>query len=261
MSRLDGLAPSSATLPSDKTRDPTQTENKTAIASSLAMSGPTDLSESAQDVKMEHDGSVQVRIPIGELSVKQEPLESSSVPAASSPLAKMEEVQSQNIKTEPAQSDAQPNAPSSTTILPTTENERPSPKPVPKKAPANKAAPSRKRKAEQVSQNGTPVPQRSSVPASAKSTPKASLAKDARARSSGDGENDEGDEDDEDEGEGGTFCICRGPDDHTWMIGCDGECEDWFHGRCVNMKQEDADLVDKYICTIRHFSTSNATPY
>jgi COMPASS component SPP1 len=32
------------------------------------------------------------------------------------------------------------------------------------------------------------------------------------------------------------------------MIGCDGECEDWFHGRCVNMRQEDADLVDKYIC-------------
>ncbi|KAI1947812.1 COMPASS (complex proteins associated with Set1p) component [Ophidiomyces ophidiicola] len=44
------------------------------------------------------------------------------------------------------------------------------------------------------------------------------------------------------------FCICRKPDNHTWMIACDGGCEDWFHGKCVNMKQADADLIDKYIC-------------
>ena len=44
------------------------------------------------------------------------------------------------------------------------------------------------------------------------------------------------------------FCICRKPDNHTWMIGCDGGCEDWFHGKCVNIKEEDAALIDKYIC-------------
>jgi COMPASS component SPP1 len=44
------------------------------------------------------------------------------------------------------------------------------------------------------------------------------------------------------------FCICRKPDNHTWMIACDGGCEDWFHGKCVDMKQADADLIDKYIC-------------
>ncbi|KAI9775244.1 MAG: hypothetical protein M1839_001362 [Geoglossum umbratile] len=44
------------------------------------------------------------------------------------------------------------------------------------------------------------------------------------------------------------YCICRRPDSHTWMIGCDGGCEDWFHGACVNIKQEDGDLIDKYIC-------------
>ena len=45
------------------------------------------------------------------------------------------------------------------------------------------------------------------------------------------------------------FCICRKPDNHTWMIGCDGGCEDWFHGKCVHIKEEDGDLIDKYICT------------
>lgn len=44
------------------------------------------------------------------------------------------------------------------------------------------------------------------------------------------------------------YCICRRPDNHTWMIGCDGGCEDWFHGKCVNIKREDEGLIDKYIC-------------
>ena len=31
------------------------------------------------------------------------------------------------------------------------------------------------------------------------------------------------------------------------MIGCDG-CEDWYHGECVNVKEADGDLIDKYYC-------------
>jgi len=54
------------------------------------------------------------------------------------------------------------------------------------------------------------------------------------------------DEDDDDGNE--IFCICRRPDNHTWMIGCDGGCEDWFHGKCVNIDPRDAELIDKYIC-------------
>lgn len=57
---------------------------------------------------------------------------------------------------------------------------------------------------------------------------------------------DENDEDFEDENE--IFCICRRPDNHTWMIGCDGGCEDWFHGKCVKIDPRDADLIEKYIC-------------
>ncbi|KAI5814760.1 hypothetical protein BZA77DRAFT_318013 [Pyronema omphalodes] len=43
------------------------------------------------------------------------------------------------------------------------------------------------------------------------------------------------------------YCICRKPDTGKWMIGCDG-CEDWYHGECVDIKEEDADLIDKYYC-------------
>ncbi|KAI9653741.1 MAG: hypothetical protein M1821_006935 [Bathelium mastoideum] len=44
------------------------------------------------------------------------------------------------------------------------------------------------------------------------------------------------------------YCICRRPDNHTWMIACDGGCEDWFHGKCVNIAEADGDLIDTYIC-------------
>lgn len=49
------------------------------------------------------------------------------------------------------------------------------------------------------------------------------------------------------------FCICRRPDNHTWMIGCDGGCDDWFHGKCVNIKQEDEELIERYICEYKIF--------
>ena len=60
-------------------------------------------------------------------------------------------------------------------------------------------------------------------------------------------ENDDGYDDDD-----GVFCVCRRGDNHTWMIGCDGECDDWFHGKCVNIDRRDADLIDKYICPNCH---------
>ena len=53
---------------------------------------------------------------------------------------------------------------------------------------------------------------------------------------------------DDDDDEDGVFCICRGPDNHTWMIACDGPCEDWFHGRCIGMTEEEGELIEKYYC-------------
>ena len=107
----------------------------------------------------------------------------------------------------------------------------------------------KRRKIEADSATGTPSLPRSGTPASSRAskTPaprnrKQSSATPARSSSVAVANEAEDDEDAE------LFCICRKPDDHTWMIACDGPCEDWFHGRCVNMNEKDGNLIDKYIC-------------
>ncbi|EPX71831.1 Set1C PHD Finger protein Spf1 [Schizosaccharomyces octosporus yFS286] len=47
--------------------------------------------------------------------------------------------------------------------------------------------------------------------------------------------------------EGPTYCLCKGPDDGRWMLGCDG-CEDWFHGECVNIPESYDELTVQYFC-------------
>lgn len=50
------------------------------------------------------------------------------------------------------------------------------------------------------------------------------------------------------ESDSGPYCICRGPDNHRFMIACD-QCEDWFHGDCIGMdKYTGENLVQRYIC-------------
>lgn len=44
------------------------------------------------------------------------------------------------------------------------------------------------------------------------------------------------------------YCLCRRPDTGTFMIGCDGGCDDWFHGKCVGIQEKDKHLIDRYIC-------------
>ena len=48
--------------------------------------------------------------------------------------------------------------------------------------------------------------------------------------------------------DGEVYCICRKGDNHSWMIACDGGCDEWFHGKCVDIRERDGDLIDKYIC-------------
>ncbi|KAG0047748.1 hypothetical protein BGZ83_007249 [Gryganskiella cystojenkinii] len=44
------------------------------------------------------------------------------------------------------------------------------------------------------------------------------------------------------------YCICRGPYDGVeFMIACD-RCEEWFHGRCIGMKPQDAKKSNHYYC-------------
>ena len=42
------------------------------------------------------------------------------------------------------------------------------------------------------------------------------------------------------------YCVCRQPYE-GFMIGCDG-CEEWYHGACVGITQEQAQKFDKYVC-------------
>lgn len=53
----------------------------------------------------------------------------------------------------------------------------------------------------------------------------------------------------DDEGsDNGPYCLCRGPDDHRWMICCE-KCEDWFHGECINLdKTIGESLIEKFVC-------------
>ncbi|KAF7549037.1 hypothetical protein G7046_g8467 [Stylonectria norvegica] len=54
----------------------------------------------------------------------------------------------------------------------------------------------------------------------------------------------------EDESDHGPYCICRGPDDHRWMICCE-KCEDWFHGECININKDIGEsLIEKFICPL-----------
>ena len=52
------------------------------------------------------------------------------------------------------------------------------------------------------------------------------------------------------------YCICRQPYE-GFMIGCDG-CEEWYHGSCIGLSQEQAQKFDKYVCvrcsTLRIYS-------
>ncbi|KAF3491730.1 Set1 complex component spp1 [Arthroderma uncinatum] len=100
-----------------------------------------------------------------------------------------------------------------------------------KASPLSKSSAQRNRKQDSQSATGSPAPENKG--------PKKVRSRHGKMNS---------DDDDDDYDESALFCVCRKPDNHTWMIACDGGCEDWFHGRCMNIDQKDADLIDKYIC-------------
>ncbi|KAM0283517.1 hypothetical protein ACHAQH_002468 [Verticillium albo-atrum] len=53
---------------------------------------------------------------------------------------------------------------------------------------------------------------------------------------------------DDDSIDPGPYCLCRGPDDHRFMIFCDN-CQDWFHGECVDMDRDVGNnLVERFVC-------------
>ncbi|KAI7977948.1 hypothetical protein EIK77_009488 [Talaromyces pinophilus] len=97
--------------------------------------------------------------------------------------------------------------------------------------------------------NGSPAPESKKKSKPTKKRPSSKQNSTAAPSTNGQQQEDEEDEGgSEVENPDEVFCICRRPDNHTWMIGCDGGCDDWFHGKCVNIKQEDEELIERYIC-------------
>ncbi len=127
---------------------------------------------------------------------------------------------------------------------------------APKKGTASAVRPAaKKRKLDSESTDGTPSAQRNGTPTSRRTsnTPAPKNRKHGSvtpARSSSVAnvpEEEEGSAEEDTE----AYCICRKPDDHTLMIGCDGPCEDWFHVRCVSMDAVKAKLIFKWYCKSR----------
>ena len=72
---------------------------------------------------------------------------------------------------------------------------------------------------------------------------KASEDKDGDEEQDGDEDEDDDDDDDIDNRSWNSeddpdrlWCICQKPHNNRFMICCD-RCEDWFHGKCVNVTQ------------------------
>ncbi|MCJ1398173.1 hypothetical protein MMC11_001370 [Xylographa trunciseda] len=217
------------------------------------------------EIKEENRNSVQKTsdtLPFSHLQVDG-PNDQVATEASISPLpvvASMKREDSMSVF-QPDAEVAVPENENSSTPQPVAAKKRPAPKEkkIEKKgiASAIKKPTVKKRKLDLDSVDGTPISQRSGTPASSRAskTPaprnrkqgSATPMQSSPAPMSRDVDtNDDDDVDDDDDSE--LFCICRKPDDHTWMIGCDGGCEDWFHGRCVNMNERDGNLIDKYIC-------------
>jgi hypothetical protein len=57
------------------------------------------------------------------------------------------------------------------------------------------------------------------------------------------------------------YCICRQPYE-GFMIGCDN-CEEWYHGPCVGISEDQAEKFDKYVCvrccTLRVYNENVST--
>ncbi|PWN33047.1 uncharacterized protein FA14DRAFT_80806 [Meira miltonrushii] len=65
----------------------------------------------------------------------------------------------------------------------------------------------------------------------------------------------------EEESDTKLYCICRSLyDEERMMIACD-RCDDWYHTICMKMKDEQAELVDVFICPNCERSTEKRTTW
>ncbi|KAF2994383.1 hypothetical protein E8E13_002145 [Curvularia kusanoi] len=141
-------------------------------------------------------------------------------------------------------------SPSDSKAAPAPSKKRPAPSSssvIKKKGTAKTTKPSNKKR--KIDEDGSKA--RSVTPtARTKSGKKGSQAGTPALQSSPAPEDGHDDDDGESSEDHNLYCICKKPDNHKWMIGCDGGCDDWFHGDCVNMKAADENLLDKFICPL-----------
>ncbi|KAI1427294.1 hypothetical protein F5Y12DRAFT_182696 [Xylaria sp. FL1777] len=134
------------------------------------------------------------------------------------------------------------------------EERNPPPPPPPPPPPSSSPAGSSKMRT---------APKKKGTAATKKSSKKTKGGPKSKARSTGisekGGENDGSSNDDETDN--GPYCLCRGPDDHRWMISCD-VCEDWFHGECVDLDKDIGErLVERFVCPNCTDGKKNYTKY
>lgn len=46
---------------------------------------------------------------------------------------------------------------------------------------------------------------------------------------------------------GSRYCVCGGPSDGSFMLGCDN-CDKWFHGSCMKVNKEVGEALTKWVC-------------
>eukprot|EP00977_Amphora_coffeiformis_P002794 scaffold528_cov165-Amphora_coffeaeformis.AAC.6 len=49
------------------------------------------------------------------------------------------------------------------------------------------------------------------------------------------------------EDEGCRYCLCGGPSDGRFMVGCD-KCDKWFHGSCVGIRGNEGEELENWFC-------------
>jgi COMPASS component SPP1 len=134
------------------------------------------------------------------------------------------------------------------------ESTVPRKRPLPKKkgtATTTKKAPQAKRRKLESTRSDTPSSRMSKTAfktGSSKGTPVNSSPAPSDRSGSVDPEDDDEEEEEGTPVSDDLYCICRRPDTGTFMIGCDGPCEDWCHGKCVNISESDKNLIDKFMC-------------
>ncbi|KAI7368088.1 hypothetical protein KC354_g2913 [Hortaea werneckii] len=214
---------------------PAKREPDSIPTATTSTSTPMDTRRSAQP-----EGEGHTLKPVASLKSEhsfprmQSPLRESSVPVPS---------------TEPATDEKPATAPSKKRPAPTKKGTATVSKK--KKTTAAAAAPAnKKRKIDRASE--TPSARKPSTlkPTATGSSPAPSSIRSRSPAADGEEEeeDEEFDEDEDVEGSGEFYCICRKPDNGTFMIGCDGTCDDWYHGKCVGVEERDKNLIDAYYC-------------